>query len=83
MSDLFLSIVEQLGVCRFCGREFLITYSNKDDLYNLSNEDDNEEIAALIEKSTDKRGLHALSYYYYCALHRRIKSTVIACNFHR
>lgn len=54
--------VEELGVCRFCGKEFLITKILKDDFKGLLSEKQKSNILATIEKNIDQIRLQKQSY---------------------
>lgn len=45
------SIVEQLGVCRFCGREFLISNAKEDDIFEVMSEDSRKRLLEKIHES--------------------------------
>jgi superfamily II DNA or RNA helicase len=57
-------VIEQLGVCRFCGKEFLITYANEDDILAVIQQNDKKEMRDLIGESVNEFGLQCFPYLH-------------------
>jgi len=51
------SIVEQLGVCRFCGKEFLVSSVLEQDIFDVMSEDSNNRLLGMIEEIANKTAI--------------------------
>lgn len=60
--DKCASVIEKLGVCRFCGKEFMISNVNKKELESVLSEEKRLKTASLIGKDVKKPQLTRLPY---------------------
>lgn len=60
--DICTSVIEKLGVCRFCGKEFMISNVGKKELEAVLSEDKRQKTASFIDKNVKKSQLSRLPY---------------------